>query len=811
MMKNYFKLNRLSVMLFILFSIFTIKTAWAQCQTSAIFIDNIDPNAVKTTTAHVTWIPTTTTQGLNYEWQIRTSGVPTDGIDPNGGFVKSGNTPTSVTSVVLNSLKFSTQYHFYVKYNCSASTSTPWQPAVDSKSFTTKGLDTPNATAAILVKTTSFIAKWDPVPGAAFYKLDVNTDSGFGAATMVGIYNNLQVNDIYKEVTSLTSSTPYYFRVRAIGLQETVEVSTINSNTIGTATVGTDPAQVIWTGTWSNGSGPTEFIDAVIDASYNTQLNGRFKCKSLTITLGNTLTIESNSTTGTNYRYVVVNGPIINNAGSGVYGILVKTSGNLIQFDPNGLDIINLGGDITVERSSNALWRLDYTMWSTPVISSLTLAQFSPNTSPSRFYDYNTAANQFSSINPDTEFSPGAGYLIRMPDDWVSNPETTNPKTEPGDAEVSNYSFKGRAFAKNLTVPISQVGSRYNMVGNPYPSSLNVVDFINDNPDIVGTLYFWRRTNDTSNAGGSSAFYATSTSLGGTKTLPIAGGVVSGTPNLRISKGQGFLVQANATGSNLTVKFKNSQRVGAFDKAPTFFRTANKTTEEDTENDGLERNRLWLNVTSEAGAFGQTLVGYMTGASNDLDRADGEYMNDGTFALTSLLDNKEYIIQGRALPFQETDVVPMLFKTPIEGEFSITLDQVDGLFLDGQAVYIKDNLTNTINNLNEKPYTFSSEKGIFSDRFEIVYNTSSLSTNNPSIDANSVVVYKSNQTLNINSGAIAMKTVELYDMSGRVIYKTENIANTKVALSDLNFQNQIVIIKITTEAGIVSKKFSWTK
>jgi hypothetical protein len=35
-------------------------------------------------------------------------------------------------------------------------------------------------------------------------------------------------------------------------------------------------------------------------------------------------------------------------------------------------------------------------------------------------------------------------------------------------------------------------------------------------------------------------------------------------------------------------------------------------------------------------------------------------------------------IQGRALPIQETDAVP-LFSSEIEGDFTIAIDQTDGL------------------------------------------------------------------------------------------------------------------------------------
>ena len=76
-----------------------------------------------------------------------------------------------------------------------------------------------------------------------------------------------------------------------------------------------------------------------------------------------------------------------NNAGPS--GIIVESGGALVQ-------VINSAnanvGAITVNRNSNSLLRLDYTMWSSPVSGTQTLAQFSPLTSqsPNRFYTYDS-------------------------------------------------------------------------------------------------------------------------------------------------------------------------------------------------------------------------------------------------------------------------------------------------------------------------------------------------------------------------------------------------------------------------------------
>lgn len=798
-MKNLSNTNRLSVLSIIVLTLFTFNISWAQC-VDEVFIDFLDPEP---TSVVITWSPVFPEDGINYDWEIRTSGAPGTLL---AGYVVSGNAPNGTNSVTVSGLQYDTEYFAYVRYNCDATTSSPWQ-ATDSNPFTTQKLRAPVATPAILISNNSFIAKWNPVLGASSYRLDVSANSTF--TSILASYSDITVNTIYKLVDiGITPTTQYWYRVRAVGNNGTGEFTTADSNIITLTTTAVSTGISIWDGmTWINGA-PDATVDAIINGNYDTATNGTFDCKSLLVNSGKILTIQSTGPLGPNGRYVRIYGTLVNEAGP--TGVVVESNGNLIQRD--GANNIENVGAITVKRNSNPLWRLDYTIWSSPVTGSQTLGQFSPDTSPNRFYSYESFSDKYFSIPSTTVSVAGSGYLIRMPNDWVSNPSASLPLTTPGPAAAWTGVFTGIPNASNLILPLSKSGNGYNIIGNPYPSALSATafltinNFFNDN--IGNTLYYWRRTNDITGAGSAAnSFYASYTVFGGTA----AADAPTLIPNALISKGQGFLVQANLSALDPSVSINNLMRDPNYPAQ--FLRKANQAEEQvqTDENDGVERNRLWLNLTSAEGGFGQTLLGYATDASNGLDRNDGKYFNDGALALTSYLDNKEYIIQARALPFVDTDVVPLLFKTPFAGDYTISIAQMDGFFAEGQAVYIKDNLTNTGHNLNEGPYNFSSEVGVFPARFEVVYNASSLSTKNPILDANAVVVYKSNQALNINSGAIAMKSVELYDMSGRVIYKKENIDNTKLAISNLNFQDQIIIIKINTEAGIVNKKYSFTR
>jgi len=214
-----------------------------------------------------------------------------------------------------------------------------------------------------------------------------------------------------------------------------------------------------------------------------------------------------------------------------------------------------------------------------------------------------------------------------------------------------------------------------------------------------------------------------------------------------------------------------------------------------------------LNLTDDTGYFGQMMVAYMTGATNGYDPAiDGLFFGDSQTALTSIVDNQEYIIQGRALPFETSDTVTLGFKSELGGNYTIALNNFDGLFdTQNQDIYLKDNLTNTRTNLKSAPYLFTTVAGVFNDRFELEYENF-LGVELPTETSNNIVVYKQNQEVVINSGLINMSKVQLYDIRGRLLLEKHNLSGSEVRMNVGN-TNQVLIVRITTATGeIVTKK-----
>lgn len=494
------------------------------------------------------------------------------------------------------------------------------------------------------------------------------------------------------------------------------------------------------------------------------------------ITVNNDLTVSgSASLTVPSGRNLTVNNSVINNTVA--TALVIESGANLKQGSASTTNTNT--GAITVKRNSNPLYRLDYTLWSSPVTDQ-NLLNFSSLTANSRFYAYNPATNLYNSVVPSaTDFATANGYLIRMPN--------TDP-TSGYDAGTTTLSYPGifTGVPNNGDVSLGSeeglLSDKFYAIGNPYPSTVSANLFLSGNTT-GGTLYFWRKTNAIANSGSA---YASYTTLGGTAGSNIAPNNV--TPNGSIQVGQGFIVKTGLSAT--TLNFTNAMRTT--DISNQFFRTKAE----------VERNRIWLNLTNSSGAFSQMLLGYMTGATNDYDNGiDGKYIGDSAIALTSNINGEEYSIQGRALPFDASDVVVLNFKTNIAGDYTIGIDTVDGLFSNGQDIFLKDNTTGIETDLKASNYNFIATVGEDNSRFVLKYQKT-LSTNEATFDVNSIKVYKKNNLWNVDSGSIDMDRISVYDIHGKLVYKQTDIKSSLASIAGLSKTNGVLIFTIVSKDQI---------
>lgn len=606
-----------------------------------------------------------------------------------------------------------------------------------------------------------------------------------------------------------------------------VEGEDYNAITLGTSSHSCSPCPTTttWNGVnWSAGL-PNVSKNAVINGAYTTATDGSFSACSLTITSGE-LTIDDN------YYVEVENDLTVDIGGK----IQVQPYGAFIQ--NNDLGIVTNNGDIKVDKLTAILdnW-YEYTYWSSPV-SNTTIDEALSDSNWYRRFIFN--ANQFNDESAETNNDNNLVFGIQDDIDdegddwqWVHGSTTMTP----GVGYAATHSQSAYLFATNyrytfegdfnngvITVPverndITNADSNPNLIGNPYPSAIDISAFIAQNMypagPLEGDILFWSQNTDASaTANGNETFnfstndYARHNGVGGT----VGGDRL--TPNGFIPSGQAFFVNfSDSYGStSANVVFNNSMRSLTYSPDNSqFFKNSESKKSESID------NKLWVNLTSDNGVFNQILVGYVDGAT---DNDDGSFYDSHKIvapkaysALYSLIDSidKKFVIQGKAVnSLNEDEIIKIGFKTNIEVAtlYTLSLPQIEGDFLNSNTIYLKDNLLNKVHDLSNSDYTFTSEVGVFNDRFEIMFNGAALSIDNGLVDSSSLkIIELDNDEIQFSvPNAVKIKSVEIYDLLGRTLYNFKgNNSSETFRLNKLN--SSIFVAKVElTNGTVLSKK-----
>lgn len=542
---------------------------------------------------------------------------------------------------------------------------------------------------------------------------------------------------------------------------------------------------------WDNGK-PNAYKSAAVEVPYNTAKDGSFDAYDLIVKPEGSIKITADKDISVYNK--------ITNLGDGS-NFIVESDANLIQIN----DIAN-EGKITLKRLTK-LPKKGYNYWSSPVTGQ-NLYQFSdgynqasnpanPQGTPwNQFFIYNEKNDYFVTSIPNelkldanSEFLKSRGYAIRGKNSFPTEINATSPEAEfkfvgvPNNGTIESYILK-----------YTNEDHGYNLVGNPYPSNIDLDIFFIENADLIQPIAFFWTNNDmsiTTQQGSqyNGNNYAIYNRMGG---IPATyKGLNKNIPNISVKTSQGFIIKAKATGQNKALRFTNAMRTK---EQGVFFNYK-----------AAEKNRFWLNLKSEADINNEILIGYLEDASNAFDAdLDTELLAVGEDAIWSNLDNKQLGIQARSWNDNQEDVVKLGVQLSAAGNYSISLGDVEGIFNQNQNIYLKDNSNSQIIDLSNSSYNFYGEKGIYNERFEIVYKKkeTTLAVTEAQKD---VLVYKNNDAFVITSKTDNIEEVEVYDALGRLVYQTK--PNNKATQISLNqFAKGMFILKISTKTNTLTKK-----
>jgi hypothetical protein len=566
--------------------------------------------------------------------------------------------------------------------------------------------------------------------------------------------------------TDTLATTPYTGSVTStVYAQPNVTTTyTITAGCSSTSTVTVNVPTATWSGSWS--TPPTATTSLVFNSDYTSSGNlSGCSCTvnsgAVSIASGHTLSLLNN---------VTVNG------GS----LTFENNASLLQTN----SAIANTGNITYKRNTSILQHdNDYVYWGAPV-NNPTLGSIWMANGSDTFYNFDTTVNNWASQSSSSIMTPGVGYIARAQNG--QNGFTTG----------ASWLGQFVGVPNNGTIPITVVKSGLNfnnLIANPYPSALDLETFYEDNnTKITANFFFWTHNTAITNNVYTASDYATYNAVLGVGVGTSAAAITGGNaPDRNVDAGQGFFAEGNNSGG--TVNFKNTQRVAGSNSG--FYKIKPKNSISST----LESHKFWLNVSNSDGLFKQQLLTYTQGATNEFDTNldAGTFDGNDYIDFYSIIPDNHLVIQSRALPFNDQDIVPLGFKTALAGNYEISIDHFDGLF-QNQVVYLRDNLLNTIHDLKQNSYSFTTDLGIFNDRFELIYSNISLSNSSLNFN-NDIILFNKNQVLHILSNIETIHSVQLFDIRGRKLYEIEKTASKHIEIKELKPSQQVLLVYITDE------------
>ncbi|GAA4762650.1 MULTISPECIES: InlB B-repeat-containing protein [Flavobacterium] len=603
-----------------------------------------------------------------------------------------------------------------------------------------------------------------------------------------GIYSGATSANLVISSVATLDGYQFYCQVR-----ENTATCYIASNSVFVSVPST-----VWNGTiWTKGAPDTAKI-AVIDGNYDTAANGDFECCSLFVNTNYTLTIK-----GGDFVAVINN---ITNSGT----LNIENNGSLVQVNDVGVNT----GVINMQRTAFVDYR-DYVYWSTPVanFNSANISTFSNN---SNLYKWiptvpGNGIGDFGNWTNGTETMVlGKGYIERGLNNASLNSPTNFTSTftgVPNNGSITTsisrgtYNTVGVYPSPYSPTNATQDDDNWNLLGNPYPSSISVDAFLTANSsNLDGFVKIWLHgiAPNTSAADPFYNNYSYNYDSNDYLTYNLSGPSTPGVFDGYIGAGQGFITRMSTTSisTSATAVFNNSMRSKTY-RNDQFYRNSNNNVSV------LPQGRIWIDLVSST-ASSSTLVAYVNGATNGKDQMyDADANLKANFSIYSLLEGYDRnIIQGRSLPFDQNDQVPLAVKIPSNGNYTIGIKDVDGFFNNAsQSIYLEDKLSNAIHDLRSAPYHFTSTSGEFVDRFVLRYTNQTLGNDHFEVLDNSVKVYTSDNSIVINSLVESIKTYEIYNVLGQMLVSKKQVKVNKAEETSLQKTNQALIVKVTLKNG----------
>lgn len=345
---------------------------------------------------------------------------------------------------------------------------------------------------------------------------------------------------------------------------------------------------------------------------------------------------------------------------------------------------------------------------------------------------------------------------------WVTaTGSMTNLKGYLATLSITNgtIAFTGTVNNGNLSLPLTRTSNAtnagFNMLGNPYPSYLNLNNLVN--ADIEPTI--WYRSKD-------------ATSL--FDVYNIKSGVYTSNSGLAVTgvvaPMQAFWVKVRKGKTTSTFSLSNALRTHK-DVVNNLFRAPSAN--------NAERQLIRL-IASNGTNSDETVIYTDAAASNSYDDYDSSKGLNGVTSLVpdiyTTVDEEILAINGmNSLPLDTEIPLTFIANNAMSTTFSIKASEITNL-ADGVSVILKDLETGNETNLTDgtTSYDFTATAGT-TKSLSLIFRTISVTTgintgNNTQVDEQATTIYKNNRnqiSVNCNGGVATDATVSVFNAAGQ--------------------------------------------
>ncbi len=323
----------------------------------------------------------------------------------------------------------------------------------------------------------------------------------------------------------------------------------------------------------------------------------------------------------------------------------------------------------------------------------------------------------------------------------------------------TTYTFTGTPLTGNQSISITASGSGesagMNLVGNPYPSSIDW----NELDESYGTVYYWDSQN-----GHYDTWSGSGNTNGGQQYLPPM---------------QGFFVYTTSPKS-----FSLSNACRTHSNATSFYK-----------NTAIANNSIRLQAAKDAVSTDMLLIfneGALPGFEIETDAWKILSGTEGLPELYSYENNERLALNVR--PMAET--IQLGFAVATAGTYSIGISEI----ADINTAILEDSKLNIFHDLTEGDYSFDWSLNDAETRFKLHFNTTAVED----INSNAMQVYVAGGNIIIQSGT-QPQLIILTDITGRTLGLSENAQQipapktSGVYLVTVESENQQITKKIIIE------------